>query len=122
MPALAKLCQYGYNHIEIINTNLKRSTMERNEISIHEARAYLAILQSGPTWITNKEIADAAKISGRTARAYSLKWKRLGIVDIAEVFPAHRCRLAEKANKRNAGYIQRLDHACGVFGLTLPSA
>jgi DNA-binding IclR family transcriptional regulator len=94
--------------------------MERNEVSLHEARIFTALERAGG-WLTNREIAQAAGVAGRTARAHSLRLVRLGILDLAEVFPAHRYRLSEKAAKRNAAYFQRLRQACEVFGIA-PSA
>lgn len=90
--------------------------MERNEVSIHEVRVYVALKAAGG-WMTNAEIAEAAEVAPRTARAHSLKLVRLGVLDLAEVFPAHRYRLAEHARKRNAAYTQRLEAAREVFGL-----
>jgi DNA-binding IclR family transcriptional regulator len=91
--------------------------MERNEVSLHEARIFLALERAGGGWLTNREIAEAAGVAGRTARAHSLRLVRLGILDLAEVFPAHRYRLSEKAAKRNTAYFQRLRQACEVFGI-----
>ena len=89
---------------------------ENNEISIHEVRIY-NVLQSNQTqWITNKQIATEAKVSGRTARLHTLRLVKLGILDQAEVFPAHRYRISEKASKRNVAYVQRLEKAKEVFG------
>lgn len=92
--------------------------MESNEISIHEARAYRFLADNPAKWFTHKEISAGAKIADRTSRAYTLKWQKLGIVEVAEVYPGHRYRMAGKAGKRNAGYIQRLEQVCEVFGLT----
>lgn len=94
--------------------------MERNEISLHETRVYLALRASGG-WMTNSEVAAAAGVAGRTARAHTLRLVGLGVLDLAEVFPAHRYRLSEKAPRRNAAYVNRLEAAAAVFGLT-PSA
>lgn len=91
--------------------------METNEISIHEAKAYRVLVESSPAWLTHKELASKSEIALRTARAYTLKWKNLGIVEVAEVYPGHRYRLAVKADKRNAGYVQRLESVCEIFGL-----
>lgn len=91
--------------------------MERNEISIHETRAFVAFLKNKERWITSKELAKEAGIAERTARAFCLKFTQLGLVDLAEVFPAHKYRLSEKASKRNAAYFGRLDRAREVFGL-----
>jgi hypothetical protein len=46
-----------------------------------------------------------------------LKLTRMGILECAEVFPAHRYRMAEKAGKRNGGYVTRLEQVCEIFGL-----
>jgi hypothetical protein len=46
-----------------------------------------------------------------------LKLVNLGIFDQAEVFPAHRYRLAEMADKRNKGYALRIEQAMSVFGI-----
>lgn len=91
--------------------------MERNEVSIHEAKLFWAFRAQPATWSTSKEMGERSGISPRTARAHCLKLTTLGIVDVAEVFPAHRYRLAEKADKRNGGYVRRLEFACEVFGL-----
>ena len=88
--------------------------METNEISIHEIKVFNVVSRSG--WIDNKTIAKEAGISGRTARAHTLKLSKLGIFDCAEVFPGHRYRVATKAEKRNAGYLQRIARAKEVFG------
>ena len=90
--------------------------MERNEVSLHEVKVYL-VLKKEPAWITSKDIAKKAGVADRTARAHALRLVQLGIIDQAEVFPAHRYRLSENASKRNIGYLQRLEKACEVFGL-----
>lgn len=89
--------------------------MERNEISIHEVRVFQFLKGGGDKWVTAKDVAAAASVASRTARAHLLKFVKLGIADQAEVFPAHRYRMAEKASKRNAGYMLRLESACEVF-------
>lgn len=89
--------------------------MERKEISIHEVKLFLALKAAGATWTTSKDLAAATGVAERTARAHMLKLARLNIADLAEVFPAHRYRLAEKAAKR--AYMARLLMAVEVFGL-----
>jgi hypothetical protein len=99
--------------------------MERNEISIHETRAFRDFLKSKGRWITSKELAKEANIAERTARAFCLKFAKLGLVDLAEVFPAHKYRLSDKASKRNAAYFGRLEKACEIFfghGADAPAA
>lgn len=92
--------------------------MEQNEISIHELRVYLILRNNKTKWLSNTEIA--AQIDGiakRTVRAHTSKLVKAGLVDQAEVFPGHRFRWAVKADKRNGGYLQRLEKAREVFGL-----
>lgn len=93
--------------------------LERNEVSIHEVRLYLALRRAGPTWRTSRELAAEARVADRTARLHLLRFVHLGVADQAEVFPAHRYRIAEFAPKRNAGYMLRLDRAVEAFGETV---
>lgn len=93
--------------------------MEKSEISIHELRI-CSFLRSPPDkWSTNNEIAKAASVSDRTARAHTLRLVKLGMIDQAKVFPSHRFRWSTKADKRNAAYWERLKMAAEVFGLAL---
>jgi len=89
--------------------------MERNEVSVHELRVFLT-LRSATAWLSSKEIAQQSKVAERTARAHARKLAAMGLCDVAEVFPGHRYRWAEKAAKRNAGYLQRLERAAEIFG------
>lgn len=89
--------------------------MERNEISAHEVRVFECLRGAKGKWLTAKDVAVATEVADRTARAHLSKFVKLGIADQAEVFPAHRYRLAEKAGKRNAGYLLRIEAACEVF-------
>lgn len=92
--------------------------MERNEISIHEASIYTSLLKAG-NWMTNREIAKASTrpVAERTVRHHTKRLVALGLLDLAEVFPAHRYRASDMANKRNAAYVNRLKAACEVFGI-----
>ena len=90
--------------------------MERNEVSIHECRVFL-VLKNNAKWMTNKEIATEASVANRTASFKTKKFVDLGICDIAEVYPGHRYRLSQKADKRNTAYMKRLEEAVSIFGL-----
>ena len=92
--------------------------METNEVSLHQVKVYMAVKASGNSWITSNVIAERAGVSPRTARSHALKLVNLGIFDQAEVFPAHRYRLASTADKRNKGYSLRIEQAISVFGIT----
>ncbi len=87
--------------------------MENSEVSIHE----LKVLKAAAEWTTSKEIAAAAGVAPRTARHHCLRLVKLGVFDVAEVFPSHRYRLSPSADKRNFGYMNRLREAASVFGL-----
>lgn len=90
--------------------------MEQNEISLHEIKIYRALHDRPEQWLTNDEILQlVGDMSGRTVRAKTSKFVALGMVDVAEVFPAHRYRWSKKAKQRNAAYLQRLQHADEVF-------
>lgn len=93
---------------------------ERNEISRHEVDVFRALVLNADSWQTNTDIAAACQaVAPRTVRAVTLKLVQLGVLDQAEVFPAHRFRLASKAAKRNRGYVDRLHRAAEVFGVQL---
>lgn len=91
--------------------------METNEVSLHQILVYLAVKNAGSAWITAREIAERSGVAPRTARAHSLKLVKLGIFDQAEVFPAHRYRLATTADQRKKGYLLRIEQAMSVFGV-----
>lgn len=83
--------------------------VERNEVSRHEVLVFRSLAID--RWVTSRQVAETSGVAPRTARAHLLKLVRLGVVDQAEVFPAHRYRLSEFAAKRNRGYTDRLDRA-----------
>lgn len=91
--------------------------METNEVSMHQCRVFSALLSSAASWLTSREVASKAEVAQRTARAHLLKLVNLGIVDQAEVFPAHRYRLSSKADKRNKTYFRRIEIAAKIFGV-----
>ena len=84
-------------------------------VSIHQARLF-AVLQKSD-WITSKQAAEAAKIHERTSRAHLHKLRDLGIVECAEVFPAHLYRLSAQPNQHNLAHLVQLKDACRVFGV-----
>lgn len=90
--------------------------MERNEVSLHECRVFLT-LKNSVKWMTNNEIATEAKVAKRTASSKTKKFVDLGICDVAELYPGHRYRLSQKADKRNTAYMKRLEEAVVIFGL-----
>lgn len=91
--------------------------METNEVSLHQIKVYMAVKDAGENWLTSAEICAKAGVAPRTARAHALKLVNLGIFDQADVFPAHRYRMAETSVNRNKGYLLRIEKAMSVFGL-----
>jgi len=97
---------------------LWRTMAERTEISLQEARTFLALKGRPKSWLSNIEIAELVDgVSPRSIRAYTLKFVRLGLLDQVELFPRHKYRLAERPEKRNRSYWQRLLAAIEIFGL-----
>jgi predicted ArsR family transcriptional regulator len=90
--------------------------METNEVSEHLAKLFLAA-EKAEKWMTSKELAKQAGVSDRTARAHCLKLVKAGILDQAEVFPAHRYRLSKMADKRNKTFLARIRQAAEILGL-----
>jgi hypothetical protein len=88
--------------------------METSEISLHQLRVYEFVRSAGQ-WVTAGDIAAGAGVAPRTARAHALKFVLSGVFDQAEVFPAHRYRLSDMAEKRNKAMVQRLTVARDVF-------
>ena len=90
---------------------------ERNEVSLHEVKVYAALRDKPDEWLTNKEISQRSGVAERTTRMHTLRLVKLGVIDQAEVFPAHRYRFSEKGSKRNAAYSQRIKVAAEIFGV-----
>lgn len=89
---------------------------ERSEISIHEVKVYQLLFGASEEWFTNADISKKLAMKPRTVRLHTLRLVKLGVLDQAEVFPAHRYRWSKNAKKRNLAYFQRLEEAATVFG------
>jgi hypothetical protein len=90
--------------------------MEKGEVSLHQVKIF-EFVRKAAGWVTAKDVAAGSDVAERTARLHCLNLVNLGIFDQAEVFPAHRYRLSEKAGKRNKAYMIRLEAAKEVFGI-----
>jgi hypothetical protein len=95
---------------------VRSGMVETNEVSEHLFRVFYFVKTLGG-WASAADIAKGASVAPRTARAHALRLVRAGVFEQAEVFPSHRYKLAEKAEKRNKGFYQRLEQAGEVFGL-----
>lgn len=91
--------------------------MERNEVSAHEVRVWRYLQSKQGEWSDTAEVAAHANVARRTAGNHLKRLTTLGLVDMAEVFPSHRYRVAEKADKRNIAYVQRLERAADALGI-----
>jgi predicted ArsR family transcriptional regulator len=86
------------------------------EISVHQVLVFQA-LRSNNAWMTATEIAEAAKIAPRTARHHAAALVKLGILECARVFPAHRYRFTRRADRRMKPYLDQIAKAVEVFNL-----
>lgn len=88
--------------------------METNEVSLHQAKVFKSVTSN---WVTASDVANKTGVAQRTARHHCKILSDAGIFDQAEVFPAHRYRLSDKAGKRDKAFFNRLTTACEIFGL-----
>ena len=83
-------------------------------VSRHAVRVFEALRENRGRWRTSDELAAAAGVLPRTARAHLTKLVRLGAVETAPVWPTHY-RLAEAMPGEPAEYVRRLEQAAEVF-------
>jgi hypothetical protein len=89
----------------------------RHEISRHEIAIYQAFAGRPGKWLSSAEVARAAKVAPRTARAHVVRLTGLGVLDEAdEVWPGRRYRLAADAGDGPRSYADRLRRAAEVLG------
>jgi DNA-binding IclR family transcriptional regulator len=88
--------------------------MEPSEISLHLVKIYRCLSQS-KAWMTNKQIAETTGVSLRRTSHHTKTLVGLGILDQAELYPGHRYRMSDKADKRNGSYLARLKQAENIF-------
>lgn len=90
--------------------------MESAEISLHQLKIF-DFVAGATKWVTMKEIVDGTGSKRETVGLHCRRFVKLGLFDQAEVWPGHRFRLSELAEKRNKSMIERLATARSVFGL-----
>ena len=88
---------------------------ETSEISEHLVRIIDFVKTS--EWCSNSEIANGANVAYRTARLHTFNMVKLGLFDQADVFPGHRYRYSEQADKRNRALVTRIDQAREVLAI-----
>jgi len=90
--------------------------MEQNEISQHEVKVYRALFNQRGEWLSSRDIERLVSgVAPRTIRHHVKKLVDNGLADVAELFPGHRYRWSEKAERRNKSYLLRLQKAQEVF-------
>lgn len=89
--------------------------METSEISLHQLRIFECVRNAGG-WVGIKDIVIATNSARKTVDNHCRRFVKLGVFDLAEVWPGHRFRVAETAEKRNAAIMERLRKAREVFG------
>ena len=95
----------------------KKATLVEDKISIQEVRLFAALQQHPKQWLTIAELANAAAICPRTARAHLPRLVALGVADGVRLHPAHKYRLADPVGPMAANYLVRVRHAREVFGV-----
>jgi DNA-binding transcriptional ArsR family regulator len=91
--------------------------METSEVSVHQAKLYMVARKNPSRWFTTRELAEASGIAIRTASMHASRLVKLGVLEVRELFPGHRFRLAQTATKGAKPHATRLDEAVEIFGL-----
>lgn len=73
------------------------NAQSERQISPELCRIY-GFVKAAERWVTSREIAERAEVSGRTARAHALSLTEAGVFERAEVWPGNRYRLAPVGN------------------------
>jgi hypothetical protein len=91
------------------------SDSRKNTVSLHEVKVWLALRGKPGQWLTNDEIAKEAGVKARTARQYTFRFVKQGLLENAETFPAYRFRLLASVTELNP-YRQRIEAVTEAFG------
>ena len=91
--------------------------MHGDLISAHEVRLLLVFRGNADRWFDNAQVAEAAKISPRTARLHTSRLVELGVLDVERVFPASKFRLAGTPSEAGHAYLRRWEKAREALGL-----
>lgn len=88
---------------------------EKSEISLHLVKVFKAIKDADGKWVTNKEVSAMIKMPLRTVASHTLHLSDAGMINQAEVFPAHKFQFSGKADKRNKAFYERVIRAMEIF-------
>lgn len=92
-----------------------RQFKERSEVSLHLVKVFKTIKDLNGKWIGNQQIAEQTGVAKRTVSAHTLHLVEAGVINQAEVFPAHQFQISEVGNKRNKTFFERLEKAMEIF-------
>lgn len=101
-------------------TRLQWAVMERKGLSRHEVEVFRVLMSEPARWWTHIEIGEAADaVSDRTVRLHTKRLVDAGLIEVIEVFPGYRYRIAQDGRKRNSAYLTRLRRAALALGIDL---
>lgn len=92
------------------------SPQPKDQISAHEIRVYEAAKASGG-WLTARELAVAADVADRTARAHAAAFAEKGVLEVAKVFGGYRYRIVHKTTGTAQQFVAELESAKHIIGL-----
>ncbi len=86
-------------------------------ISEQQVRCFL-VLKQAKSWITNAELAERAKVSGRCARFCSKFFVDQEIIERVYVYPkGYLLKFHKDASIGNSNLLCKLERLAGVLGL-----
>src|SRR5262245_2579930 len=86
-----------------------------DRISVHEVRLLLVFQRQPENWLTNAEVAEAARISPRTARLHTSRLVELGILEVQRLYPASRFQPKKEPGEAGRDYLERWQKAREVY-------
>jgi hypothetical protein len=98
-------------HDVAMSATAKPSTFSRQEVHV-----FITLQSKQDQWLTNDDIAKESGVKVRTARQYTFRYVKRGLLERAETFPAYRYRLKGDSAELTA-YQQRIEAAIEAFGL-----
>lgn len=63
-----------------------------------------------------------ANVSERTARMHTLRLAKMGVLEVAPVFPSHRYQWSKNEDRKTSAYLRSIENAAKVFEASLTAA
>jgi len=92
------------------------NTAKKGKVAFHEAKVFVTLRGKPGQWLTNDDIARDAGVKPRTARQYTARCFKHGLLERAETFPAYKFRWVTVVGEPSA-YQKRIEAALEPFGL-----